>query len=40
MGMPEGLRKVITKENFEIKDMELNKVVFIEDKIKMINIRN
>ena len=38
--MAEGLRKLLQTGSCEIKKEEVNKVIYENDEIKMVNIRN
>ena len=38
MNIPEGFRKVIIKEDLEMEDKDMSKVVCIHDEIKMMII--
>ena len=40
MEMAEGLRKMMKKGVCELKKDEVNKVVYENDEVKMVNIRN
>ena len=40
MEMAEGLRKLLQTESCEMKKEEVNKVIYENDEIKMVNIRN
>ena len=40
IGMVEGLRKLLQTGSCEMKKEEVNKVIYENDEIKMVNIRN
>ena len=40
MEMAEGLRKLLQTGSCEVKKEEVNKVIYENDEIKMVNIRN